>query len=53
MFICGNYAHDDDEIYLISFLRGAFTTRCIAQFIHNIRLLINIGLLYLPDLFSL
>ncbi|OAG42671.1 hypothetical protein AYO21_02954 [Fonsecaea monophora] len=51
-FICHNYSHPDDEIYLFGYSRGAFTVRCIAQLINDIGLLKKAGLLSLPNLFT-
>ncbi|KAJ5449609.1 uncharacterized protein N7458_006058 [Penicillium daleae] len=42
-----------DEIYLIGFSRGAFTARCIAQFINDVGLLHKWGLVNLQTLFGL
>jgi uncharacterized protein (DUF2235 family) len=51
-FICHNYTGPDNEIFLIGFSRGAFTARCIAQFIHDVGLLTKESLLYLLPLFD-
>jgi uncharacterized protein (DUF2235 family) len=52
-FVCHNYNSNDDEIYLLGFSRGAFTARCIAQFICEVGLLTKAGLFDMLDLFSL
>lgn len=38
---------------LIGFSRGAFTVRCVAQFIHDVGLLTKSGLRHLPELFKM
>ncbi|GIJ81563.1 hypothetical protein Asppvi_000062 [Aspergillus pseudoviridinutans] len=52
-FICHNYSGEDDKIILIGFSRGAFTVRCIADFIHKAGLLTKVGLFYLTQLYDL
>jgi uncharacterized protein (DUF2235 family) len=50
-FICHNYKVPKDEIFLIGFSRGAFTVRCIAQFINDVGILTKAGLPFLMKLF--
>ncbi|KAK0127424.1 hypothetical protein ONS96_006965 [Cadophora gregata f. sp. sojae] len=50
-FICLNWSSCKDEIVLIGFSRGAFTVRCVAQFINDVGLLTKSGLRHLPKLF--
>lgn len=52
-FICLNWSNRKDEIVLIGFSRGAFTVRCVAQFIDEVGLLTKSGLRHLPRLFKL
>ena len=51
-FICHNYASNLDDIILIGFSRGAFTVRCVAQFINDVGLLTKDGLIHLLALFK-
>ncbi|KAL5322554.1 hypothetical protein ACEPPN_010527 [Leptodophora sp. 'Broadleaf-Isolate-01'] len=51
-FICLNWSSAKDEIVLIGFSRGAFTVRCVAQFINDVGLLTKSGLRHLPKLFK-
>ncbi|KAL2064183.1 hypothetical protein VTL71DRAFT_4677 [Oculimacula yallundae] len=51
-FICMNWSSLKDEIVLIGFSRGAFTVRCVAQFINDVGLLTKSGLRHLPKLFK-
>ncbi|KAH8653931.1 hypothetical protein BGZ60DRAFT_158238 [Tricladium varicosporioides] len=52
-FICLNWSSKSDEIVLIGFSRGAFTVRCVAQFIQEVGLLTKSGVRHLPKLFEL
>ncbi|KAH8880611.1 hypothetical protein GQ53DRAFT_586790, partial [Thozetella sp. PMI_491] len=57
-FLCHNYTRVNhfalsDDIILIGFSRGAFTARCLAQFIHDVGILRKAGLVALPKLFEL
>lgn len=52
-FICLNKSRSDDEVVLIGFSRGAFTVRCVAQFMHDVGLLTKSGLRHLPELYKL
>ncbi|KAF8849226.1 hypothetical protein BDZ45DRAFT_810158 [Acephala macrosclerotiorum] len=52
-FICLNWSTEKDEIVLIGFSRGAFTVRCVAQFIEEVGLLTKSGLRHLPRLFKM
>ncbi|KAL9616599.1 MAG: hypothetical protein Q9160_008544 [Pyrenula sp. 1 TL-2023] len=51
-FICLNFSHPDDEIYLVGFSRGAYTVRCVASFISSIGLLTKDGLVHLHSLYK-
>ena len=50
-FVCQNYV-PGDEIFLIGFSRGAFTTRSIAGLIDNMGVLTKAGLPYLSVVFK-
>ncbi|PVH92738.1 hypothetical protein DM02DRAFT_266774 [Periconia macrospinosa] len=54
-FICNNFnfASTLDEIVLVGFSRGAFTVRCLANFISKVGLLRRQGLPFLRPLFRL
>lgn len=52
-FISLNWSGPEDEIVLIGFSRGAFTVRCVAQFIQEVGLLTKSGLRHLPKLFQI
>ncbi|KAH7096030.1 hypothetical protein FB567DRAFT_624205 [Paraphoma chrysanthemicola] len=52
-FICLNWSTPNDQIILIGFSRGAFTVRCVAQFIEEVGLLMKSGLRHLPRLFKI
>ncbi len=52
-FLCLNWSTEKDEIVLIGFSRGAFTVRCVAQFIQEVGLLTKTGLRHLPLLFKI
>ncbi|KAK7967999.1 uncharacterized protein PG986_002276 [Apiospora aurea] len=54
-FICNNYNFRSclDEIVLVGFSRGAFTVRCLAQFMNDIGLLHQSGLIFLKTLYRL
>ncbi|KAL5313444.1 hypothetical protein ACEPPN_019177 [Leptodophora sp. 'Broadleaf-Isolate-01'] len=52
-FISLNWSGPKDEIVLIGFSRGAFTVRCVAQFIQEVGLLTKSGLRHLPKLFKI
>jgi hypothetical protein len=52
-FICLNWSTEKDQIVLIGFSRGAFTVRCVAQFIEEVGLLTKSGLRHLPRLFKI
>jgi uncharacterized protein (DUF2235 family) len=43
---------EDAEVILIGFSRGAFTVRCVAQFMYEVGLLTKSGLRHLPKLFK-
>jgi uncharacterized protein (DUF2235 family) len=51
-FICLNWSRDADQIVLIGFSRGAFTVRCVAEFMDTVGLLTKSGLRHLPRLFK-
>lgn len=51
-FICLNFSHPEDEIYLIGFSRGAYTVRCVASFISSMGLLTKEGLVHLHILYK-
>ncbi|KAK2012519.1 hypothetical protein LZ32DRAFT_497852, partial [Colletotrichum eremochloae] len=53
-FICNNYnfVSKKDEIILVGFSRGAFTVRCLANFINMVGLLRRKGLPFLRPLFE-
>ncbi|KAH8588897.1 hypothetical protein B0O99DRAFT_677108 [Bisporella sp. PMI_857] len=52
-FICLNWSSKADEIVLIGFSRGAFTVRCVAEFMDKVGLLTKSGLRHLPSLFKM
>ncbi|KAK8856017.1 hypothetical protein PGQ11_011929 [Apiospora arundinis] len=54
-FICNNYNYRSllDEIILVGFSRGAFTVRCLSQFINDVGLIRRSGLVFLPTVFRL
>ncbi|KAI1452523.1 hypothetical protein F4805DRAFT_447077 [Annulohypoxylon moriforme] len=52
-FLCHNYSHQDDEIFLIGFSRGAFTVRCVAEFLNDVGLLEKRGMVNIAEIFKL
>lgn len=53
-FLCNNFnfASRKDEIILVGFSRGAFTVRCLADFISQVGLLRRVNLPFLRQLFE-
>ncbi|KAI0889563.1 uncharacterized protein GGS22DRAFT_148610 [Annulohypoxylon maeteangense] len=52
-FLCHNYSHEDDEIFLVGFSRGAFTVRCVAEFLNDVGLLEKRGMMNVLEVFKL
>ena len=52
-YICLNFAHAEDEIYLVGFSRGAYTAYILASFISRVGLLKNSGLMHMNTLYTL